>query len=76
MQQTAKHFAEQLNKALDDLGVPITNRERVAAFSKMLDIPKPLANNMIEGHILPDNDLLKRIATELEVEPEWLIGKK
>ncbi|MDR3477023.1 MAG: hypothetical protein P4M14_03205 [Gammaproteobacteria bacterium] len=76
MQQLAKHFAEQLNKALDDLDVPIATRERAAAFSKMLDIPKPQANSMLEGHMVPDDELLQRIATELEVEPTWLLGEK
>ena len=77
MQQIAKYFAVQLNKALDDLGVPVAARERVAAFSKMMDIPKPQANSLLDGHLIPDDDLLQRIATELEVEPEWLqAGKK
>jgi transcriptional regulator with XRE-family HTH domain len=76
VQQIAKHFAEQLHKALDDLGVPIATRERAAALSKMLDIPKPQANSLLEGHMIPDNELLEQIATELEVEPNWLLGDK
>jgi len=76
VQQTAKHFSDQLNKSLDDLGLPQNSRERANALSKMLDIPKQQAWSLLEGHVLPDQDLLQRVASELDVEAEWLLGKK
>lgn len=74
MQQSAKHFAEQLNKALDELGVPTNTRERSAILGKMLHIPKQQAWGFIEGHVIPDEELLRTMSAELEVTVEWLIG--
>lgn len=74
MQQSAKHFAEQLNKTLDDLGMPSNTRERAAILSKMLHIPKQQAWSFVEGHAVPDGDLLQKMASELEVSADWLTG--
>ncbi len=68
MQQNAKELAAQVNKTLNDLGVPTNNRERASILSKMLDITKQQAWGLLEGSILLDNTLLKKIASELEVE--------
>jgi len=76
VQQLAKRFSDNLNKALDDLGLPTTTRERAAAFSKLIDIPKQQAFAFLEGHLIPDDELLNQIASELDVEPEWLLGHK
>lgn len=75
MQHKGKDFAERLNKCLDEMGMPINSKERSATLSKMLDIPKQQAWNLTEGHLIPDDTLLQQIATELEVEPNWLLGK-
>lgn len=72
----AKHFAERLNSCLDDTGAPIQTRERALILSKMLDIPKQQAWSFLEGHQLPEPDLLQRIASEFEVDPQWLSGEK
>lgn len=71
-----KHFSERLNSCLDDTGAPIQTRERALILSRMLDIPKQQAWGFLEGHQLPDSDLLRRIANEFEVDPEWLSGEK
>ena len=61
-------------KCLDDLGIPaINSRERAAMLSKMLHIPKQQAWGLLEGHMLPDHDLLKRIGDEFGVDPEQLV---
>lgn len=73
MQQNPKHFAERLNSCLDDLDLPINMRERSAILSKMLHIPKQQAWAILEGQILPSDDLIELLATELEVEPNWLV---
>ncbi|HEX2548690.1 MAG TPA: hypothetical protein VHM20_02595 [Gammaproteobacteria bacterium] len=67
MQQNAKQLAIQINKSLNELGVPINSRERALILSKMLDIPKQQAWGLLEGHALPDDILLKRIESELEI---------
>jgi hypothetical protein len=76
VQQIAKHFAVRLNKILDDLGMPIPPRDRALTLSKMLDIPKHQAWGLIDGHIVPDQDLLERIAIELDVDPQMLMDDK
>jgi len=74
--QSAKHFAQRLNSCLDDTDAPPHVRERAAILSKMLDIPKHQAWSLLEGQLLPDADLLQRIANEFEVDPAWLSGDK
>ncbi len=76
MQQSAKYFATRLNSCLDDTGAPIHARERAAVLSKMINIPKQQAWTLLEGHQLPNSDLIQKIAIEFEVDPEWLIGNK
>jgi hypothetical protein len=67
-QQSAKGFAEALNKSLDEIGAPIHIRERSIILSKMLSIPKQQAWALLEGHIFPDMSLLQQIASELEID--------
>lgn len=69
-----KHFAARLNQCLDETGAPANVRERAAILSKMLDISKQQAWSLLEGHQLPDADLLQQIATEFEVDGTWLSG--
>lgn len=63
-----KQLAVQVNKTLNDLGVPTNNRERVSILSKMLDISKQQAWSLLEGNISPDDALLTKIASELEID--------
>lgn len=70
-----KLFAEKLGSELDSLGMPERLDERISAFSEFLNIPKFKAEAYLSGIFLPDEQLLQTLATELEVNPEWLIGK-
>ncbi|EKD70734.1 MAG: hypothetical protein ACD_46C00426G0005 [uncultured bacterium] len=72
MPQSAKHFAEKLNKCLDETDAPVQIRERAAILSKMLDISKQQAWSMLDGQQMPDQNLLHRIANEFEVDYRWL----
>jgi len=76
VQFSAKHFSERLNHCLDETDAPSQIRERAIVLSKMLDIPKPLAWGLLEGHQQPDAEMLQRIADEFEVDPKWLSGEK
>lgn len=76
MLEKAKQFAQRLNHCLDETDAPISMRERAVILSRMLDIPKHLAWSMIEGHLLPEPDLMVRIANEFEVDLKWLSGNK
>ncbi|MDX1837532.1 hypothetical protein DIZ81_06310 [Legionella taurinensis] len=72
---TNKQFAERLNRELDAIGVPLRSDERIEVFSKLIKIPKFKAEAMLNGITVPDDTLLKLLAEELEVNPDWLIGK-
>lgn len=74
--QHAKRLADQVNKTLNDLGVPINTRERAVILSKMLDIPKQQAWTILEGQILPDDNTLKKISSELEIDIHFLSTKQ
>lgn len=76
MPENAKQFAKQLNSCLDETNAPANVRERAIILSKLLDIPKQQAWSILEGLQLPDQALLNKIATEFEVDIEWLCGEK
>lgn len=71
MQQSTKHFSEQLNRCLDDLGMPSGIRERAVLLSKMINIPKQQAWALLEGQLLPDEQTLKQLSSELEVDMDY-----
>ena len=70
-----REFSKRLSQCLDDTGAPAHARERAIILSKLLDIPKHLAWSLLEGQQLPDKELLQKIASEFEVEPQWLSGE-
>ena len=76
MQQSAKLFSERLHHCLDETGAPSSIRERAVILSKITDIPKQLAFSMLDGHQMPATEMIEKIATEFEVDPAWLSGKK
>ena len=70
-----KQFSERLNKELDDIGVPQRNNERVEVFAKLIKIPRFKAEAILNGQTQPEAPLLDILAIELEVNPDWLLGK-
>lgn len=70
-----KQFANKLNKELDGIGVPSLTQERVDVFAKLLKIPRFKAEAILNGLTLPDDEVLNRLADELEINKEWLLGK-
>lgn len=70
-----KQFSDKVNKELDSIGVPSLIQERVEIFAKLLQIPRFKAEAMLNGLTLPDDEILDRLANELEVNKEWLLGK-
>jgi hypothetical protein len=71
-----KLFSERLNQCLDDTGAPASARERAVILSKLLDISKQTAWSILEGHQLPEHNLMQQIASEFEVDKDWLTGEK
>lgn len=70
-----KIFAERINKALDDIGVPERQDERIEVFAKLVKIPRFKAEAFLNGSLLPDSALLQLLCTEFEVNEHWLLGK-
>lgn len=73
MEQSAKEFADRLNRCLDELNVPANPRERPMIFSKMMNIPRQQAWALLEGQLLPDEELLSLMAKELDLDPKDLL---
>lgn len=71
-----KKFAERLNKALDDIGVPERNDERVETFSKLIKVPRFKADAILNGTMPLDAHLLELLTQELEVTEAWLLGEE
>lgn len=70
-----KQFSNRLNQELDNIGVPLPNEERIAVFSKLIKVPRFQAEAFLNGATVPNATILNSIAEELEVNPDWLIGK-
>lgn len=71
----SKVFAQRFNRELASLDFPEELTEKIKAVAKVFNVSRHMANAMIFGQILPQEDLLNTIAQTLEVCPEWLSGK-
>jgi hypothetical protein len=71
-----KEFSERLNQELDNMDLPQQTEERVDTFAKLIKIPRFQASIILNGQIPTDTFLLQKIADELEVSVEWLLGKE
>lgn len=69
-----KIFAARLNQELDNMDFPIKMDERIEAFAKFMDIQRFKAESFLNGAAIPDNELLAKLAEELEVDAKWLTG--
>jgi len=69
-----RKLTERLNKELDDLGVPGLMTERVQACSKLFELPKFKIESLLYSGIAADVSSLEKIAQELEVTTDWLLG--
>jgi hypothetical protein len=63
-----KQIATRLNKSLDELGVPTDKAERSAILAKMLNIPRHEARSLLEGLLLPNDELCAKISQEFEID--------
>ena len=70
----SKVFSQRFNRELATLGFPEDLAEKTKAVSKVFGITRHLANSLIFGHVLPNNDQLDKISEILEVCPQWLSG--
>ena len=70
----SKIFSQRFNRELALLGFPEELTEKIKAVSKVFGISRHLANSLIFGYMLPENEQLRKIAEILEVCPQWLGG--
>lgn len=73
---TNKVFSERLNHELNEMGMPERMEERIEVFSKLFKTPRFKSEAILNGEILPDNELLEKVAEELEVSVDWLLGRE
>ncbi len=73
MDKNAKIFAKKLNHFLDSVSMPTDMRERTYLFARMMRITKMKARQLLEGRELPEKQLLKMIAMEMDVEESSLV---
>jgi hypothetical protein len=69
-----KKLTERLNNELDELGVPALMTERVQVCSKLFKLSKFKIEALLHGVIAFDSETMKRIADELDVSIDWLVG--
>lgn len=67
-------FAERLNEALDDIGVPPKGEGRQAAVGKRYGVSQHGARKWIEGEAMPELTRAIEIALDLGVTTEWLLS--
>lgn len=70
----SKVFSQRFNRELATLGFPEELLEKTKAVSKVFGVSRYHANSMIYGNMLPDEEVLDKIASILEVCPQWLGG--
>lgn len=70
----SKVFSQRFNRELATLGFPEELAEKIKAVSKVFDVSRHMANSFIFGHVLPEHGQLDKIASILEVCPQWLSG--
>ncbi|KTD31095.1 MULTISPECIES: hypothetical protein [Legionella] len=70
-----KQLSERLNRELDAIGVPGLIGERIQVCSKLFRLPKFKAEALLNG-VAVDPKSMEKVADELEVSVDWLLGNK
>lgn len=70
-----KLFSQRFNRELAMIGFPEELSEKMKAITKVFQVNQHMATSLIFGHSLPSPQLLDRIASILEVCPQWLSGQ-
>lgn len=72
---SSKVFSQRFNRELSLLDFPEELTEKIKAVAKVFGVTRHMANAMIFGQIVPNDEQLNKIAQVLEVCPEWLSGR-
>ena len=69
-----RKIVERLNNELDAIGVPSLMTERVQVCSKLFKMPRFKIEALLVNGSFSDVNSIEKIAQELEVERDWLLG--
>lgn len=68
-------FIERIHRSLDNIEMSFDSQERAAEFAKLFQLPLSTSRAILSGATFPSDELLNKIAEELEVDKTWLLGK-
>ena len=68
-------FSDRLHHELNAIGMPERYDERIETFAKVFKTPRYKAEAILNGNVKPDEQLLQKLAQELEVNADWLLGE-
>lgn len=69
-------FVERVHRALDNIEMSFDSHERAVEFSKLFQVPLSTSRAILSGSVSPSEEMLDRLAEELEVSKDWLLGRK
>lgn len=67
----AKEFSKRIRAELSAAGFPANDKERKKAFAKVFKVPRHMASSVLDGYIMPKDELLEDIARELQLADDW-----
>jgi len=74
MNRESQKFAERLNQALDDAGVPQKGMGRQSSLVRMLGVSHRVAKKWLEGSEFPPTSKMVKLSTLLNVRSNWLFS--
>jgi len=74
MNSEAMKFANRLNAALDDAGVPQKGMGRQSTLVRMLGVSHRVAKKWLEGSEFPPTSKMVKLATLMNVRSNWLFS--
>ena len=71
---TSQTFALRLNTLLDRFNFPLSGEDREITFSEYFHMPQTKAKMILTGMFLPRISIIEKIAEELFIDVEELVG--
>lgn len=71
---TSQTFALRLNTLLDGFSFPEQMDDRESTFAEYFNLPKKMANMILNGILLPRFSVIEKIADDLLIDVEELVG--
>lgn len=71
---TSQTFALRLNTVLDRFNFPHDIQDRENTFAEYFHLPQKMTNMILNGIFLPRGSIIEKIAEELLIDVEELVG--